>query len=297
MIRPSRVPRRPRHGAARASPCGSRRRRSRSAAGSEQRRRRPRPRAPPRAARTPRPRRRAGSATRVCSRIAASSCAGSVDELRRVQDAVEVAARRARRRPARRARSSRRPRCSGCCASASRELVEALAGAGEIDADALRALIGYPAPSLSSVLAGRRTERGLFGGVGRRAQLEPPVLAVRHRSTRASATAGRVSASCADELAARADAAAGGRAGAASTSTSRMTTRATSARRRADVSTRCRVSSAPTTSTWSPARSVPASSWFASPATWTARCVPLIWARTPRSAGVPKRRRVTCSPA
>ena len=51
-----------------------------------------------------------------------------------------------------------------------------------------------------------------------------------------------------------------------------------------------------TRSTWSPACSVPASNWFASPGTCTARSVPFSWARIPSACVVVKRRSVTWSP-
>ena len=53
----------------------------------------------------------------------------------------------------------------------------------------------------------------------------------------------------------------------------------------------------PTRSTWSPARSVPARTWFGSAATWIARSVPFSCARTPSSFAFPNRRVETCSPA
>ena len=53
----------------------------------------------------------------------------------------------------------------------------------------------------------------------------------------------------------------------------------------------------PTTSTWSPARRVPASTWFGVAAIWIARSVPFSCARTPSSAASPNRRVETCSPA
>ena len=52
-----------------------------------------------------------------------------------------------------------------------------------------------------------------------------------------------------------------------------------------------------TTSTWSPALSVPTSSWFPSPGTCTALCGPVIDARTPPAFCGANRLELTCSPA
>src|SRR6478672_4461557 len=55
--------------------------------------------------------------------------------------------------------------------------------------------------------------------------------------------------------------------------------------------------SAATKSTLSPSLTMPASSWFWSPSSESARSVPLSWARTPTWVRGLKRRVVTCSPS